>query len=132
MRKLSSGEEKAGPKFLSRQALQSLFDFFFLPSFTFPSRKLRVQPNSWLSISLHQQISVPLLAQITSTTEQISPGSSVVYWQPPPLGHKPQFLGVERDSLSSAACPKKCQVSFFLPRSFISAEYAVWLSVGGF
>lgn len=52
------------------------------------------------------------LTQITSTTEEISAGSSVIYWQPPPPGHRTPFLAVERDSLSRAPWPEKFRSPF--------------------
>lgn len=96
-----------------QSGLQSLFDYFFFLSFTFPSRKLRVQSKGCLSTSLHQQITVPFLALITYVAEQISPCFPEIYWQPFSSGHKIWFLGVERDLLSRAACSKEMQVSSF-------------------
>lgn len=64
------------------------------------------------------------LPRISSCPEEISPGSSVLYWQPPPAGHRSQFLGVERDSLSRAM-HRNSGLLFALPRSPISAE--MWL-----
>lgn len=119
------GRRKWGLSFYPVRLYSPRLTIFFLPLFQL-SKQEAWGPAKWLFICpLHQQVSVPPLAQITSTTEQISLGSSVIYCQPPPSDHKIRFLDVERDLLSRAACPKKHGFPFFLPRSFASVEHCV-------
>lgn len=113
MRKLSSGEEKVGPEILSSQAFQSLLDYFLPPLSPFQVGSSGSSQRAVYLPPYNEQVSVPLLAQITSTAEQISLGSPAINWRPPLSGHKIQFVGVERDLLSRAPCPKNADLLFF-------------------
>lgn len=116
------------PDFLSCRSLQSLFDYFS-PLFRLSHRKLKVQSNSCLSASVHQQISASLPTQDL-------------------LHHQANLLGLFRVSLAISSirshnvlswCRKgraeqgclarEMQLSSF-SRS-VSAARAAWLADGG-